>query len=70
MELKNAIDKGFKIKGENGVIKKKFLSLNKDIEDSKKVIVKLNKSIKNLKTEIESLENELLILKKDVNISL
>ncbi|KAL6600059.1 WD40 repeat-like protein [Neocallimastix sp. 'constans'] len=66
MELKNAIDKGFKIKGENGVIKKKFLSLNKDIEDSKKVIVKLNKSIKNLKTEIESLENELLILKKDI----
>ncbi|ORY40884.1 WD40 repeat-like protein [Neocallimastix californiae] len=67
MELKDIIDKGFKLKGENGIMKKKFISLNKEIEDSKKDITKLNKSIESLNSEIEIYEKELLLLKKDVN---
>jgi len=68
IELKNEIDKGFKLKGENGIMKKKFINLNKDIEDSKNDIIKLNKSITDLKAEIETHENKLYLLRKEVII--
>ncbi|ORX56083.1 WD40 repeat-like protein [Piromyces finnis] len=66
IELKNAIDKGFKLKGENGIMKKKFINLNKDIEDSKNEIVNLNNSINKLKSEIDYNENKLYLLKKEM----
>jgi len=68
IEMKNAIDKGFKLKGENGIMKKKFINLNKDIEESKNDIIKLNQSIADLKAEIEAHENNLYLLRKDVTI--
>ena len=70
IELKNAIDQGFKLKGENGIMKKKFINLNKDIEDSKNDIMKLNDSISNLKKEIEYYENKLFFLRKEVFIQI
>ncbi|OUM64726.1 hypothetical protein PIROE2DRAFT_8413, partial [Piromyces sp. E2] len=66
IELKNAIEKGSKLKGENGIMRKKFININKDIEDSKNDIVKLNKSIAKLKLEIESQENKLIFLRKEM----
>lgn len=51
-------------------MKKKFINLNKDIEDSKNDIMKLNDSISNLKKEIEYYENKLFFLRKEVFIQI
>ena len=58
---------GSRLKGENGIMKKKFNTLNKDIDDNKTEMNRLSDDEKKLNAIIVTLEKEILVLKKEVN---
>ncbi|KAJ3227958.1 Cilia- and flagella-associated protein 57 [Clydaea vesicula] len=60
-------DEGARLKGENGIMRKKFNTLTKDIDDNKSEIEKMRDDEKKLNFVISTLEKEILGLKKEVN---
>ncbi len=59
-------EEGARLKGENGIMRKKFNTLNKDIDDNKTEILKMKEDEKKLQTIIVQLEKEISVLKKEV----
>ena len=55
-----------RLKGENGIMRKKFTALQKDIEDQKDDISSLVQNKKNLYEHIASLEKDIAGLKKEI----
>jgi cilia- and flagella-associated protein 57 len=60
-------EEGARLKGENGIMRKKFNTLNKDIEDNKSEIQRMIDDEKKLRTVIGVLEKEISAFKKDVS---
>jgi hydroxymethylpyrimidine pyrophosphatase-like HAD family hydrolase len=60
-------EEGARLKGENGIMRKKFNTLNKDIEDNKTEIMRMKDDEKKLKSVIAMLEKEIMSYKKDVS---
>jgi chromosome segregation ATPase len=59
-------EEGARLKGENGIMRKKFNTLNKDIEDNKTEIQRMKDNAKKLESVISNLEKEIQILRKEV----
>ena len=58
---------GLRLKGENGIMKKKFNALQKDIDDQKEEIKQLFEQKKELYQTIASLEKDIAGLKKEIS---
>eukprot|EP00240_Pyramimonas_obovata_P000064 CAMPEP_0118921440 /NCGR_PEP_ID=MMETSP1169-20130426/720_1 /TAXON_ID=36882 /ORGANISM="Pyramimonas obovata, Strain CCMP722" /LENGTH=1196 /DNA_ID=CAMNT_0006862159 /DNA_START=210 /DNA_END=3800 /DNA_ORIENTATION=+ len=58
---------GLRLKGENGIMKKKFNALQKDIDDQKEEIKQLFEQKKELYQTIGSLEKDIAGLKKEIS---
>lgn len=67
-EVKLAAEReiGLRLKGENGIMKKKFHALQKDIDDQKEEIKQLFEQKKELYQTISSLEKDINSLKKEI----
>jgi hypothetical protein len=65
-QLKGEREVSFRYKGENGIMKKKFLTLNKEIEDNKIEITKLRDNENRLRKVMASLEKEVDGLKREM----
>ena len=65
-KLKVEREESARLKGENGIMRKKFTTLNKEIDDSKTEIKKIGDDEKKLQTIVTSLEREISLLRKDV----
>lgn len=59
-------EEGARLKGENGIMRKKFNTLNKDIEDNKSEIQRMRENAKKLESVIATLEKEIHVLRKEV----
>lgn len=57
---------GLRLKGENGIMKKKFHALSKDIKGQEDEIKELNNQKSQLYVQISNLEKEIVSLKKEV----
>lgn len=57
---------GLRLKGENGILKKKALAFQKDLEDQKEEIRELFEKKKDLYQTIASLEKDIGSLKKEI----
>jgi hypothetical protein len=76
LELKLQYDKklqeeketSLRLKGENGVMKKKFLTLQSEIENQKTEIQRLMTEEKRLQNVIKGLEKDILSLRKEVSV--
>eukprot|EP01135_Chromosphaera_perkinsii_P003926 Nk52_evm27s262 gene=Nk52_evmTU27s262 len=66
MKLKEEKDAGLRLKGENGIMRKKFNTLQKEIEEHKNEITKMFNEEKKLNSIIKSLEKEISSLKKEI----
>lgn len=64
--LKDEKEIGFKLKGENGVMRKKFNTLQSEIDAQKSEINKMYTEEKKLHSVIKSLEKDISGLKKEV----
>jgi predicted nucleic acid-binding Zn-ribbon protein len=60
-------DECARLKGENGIMRKKFNTLNKDIDDNKGEIHRMREDEKKLQVVISTLEKEIIVLKKEVS---
>jgi hypothetical protein len=56
-----------RLKGENGIMKKKFNTLNKDLEDNKAEIQRMKETAKKLDVIIGNLEKEIVGLRKEMS---
>ncbi|KAJ3096593.1 Cilia- and flagella-associated protein 57 [Phlyctochytrium planicorne] len=65
-KLRAEREEGARLKGENGIMRKKFNTLNKDIEDNKNEIQRMRDDEKKLKGVISMLEKEIATFKKDM----
>ncbi|KAJ3219703.1 Cilia- and flagella-associated protein 57 [Dinochytrium kinnereticum] len=65
-KLRAEREEGARLKGENGIMRKKFNTLNKDIEDNKNEIQRMREDEKKLKGVIAMLEKEIATFKKDM----
>ena len=63
-KLKEERDEGARLKGENGIMNKKFISMNKDIEDNRLIAVKMRESMKKHDTTVAILEKDITFLRK------
>jgi gas vesicle protein len=63
-------EEGARLKGENGIMRKKFNTLNKDIEDNRTEIQRMKDNAKKLDGVITMLEKEILQLRKEVLFNL
>lgn len=59
-------DEGARLKGENGIMRKKFSTLSKDIEENKIEILRMKEAAKKLEGVIASLEIDIQVLRKEV----
>jgi predicted nucleic acid-binding Zn-ribbon protein len=59
-------EEGARLKGENGIMRKKFNTLNKDIEDNRAVIQRMKENSKKLDGVIQVFEKEILQLRKEM----
>ncbi|KAJ3142003.1 Cilia- and flagella-associated protein 57, partial [Physocladia obscura] len=59
-------DECARLKGENGIMRKKFNTLTKDIEDNKAEILRTKEDEKRLKSVIAMLEKEIIAFKKEM----
>jgi predicted nucleic acid-binding Zn-ribbon protein len=59
---------GLRLKGENGIMKKKFNNLQKDINEQKDEIQQLFDQKKDLYSTISSLEKDINGLKKEIKV--
>ncbi|KAJ3013942.1 Cilia- and flagella-associated protein 57 [Thoreauomyces humboldtii] len=57
---------GARLKGENGIMRKKFNTLTKDIDDNRLETARMRTDEKRLRSAIESLEKEIGLLKSDM----
>lgn len=60
-------EEGARLKGENGIMRKKFNTLNKDIEDNKSEINRMRENAKRLEGVIGNLEKEISTLRKEMS---
>lgn len=65
-KLAAANDAGLRLKGENGIMKKKFITLQKDIDSQKEEIKSLFEQKKELYATIASLEKDITSLKREI----
>jgi chromosome segregation ATPase len=65
-KVKSEREDGARLKGENGIMKKKFNTLNKDIEENKAEIQRMAENEKKLQSVIATFEKEIVQLKKEV----
>ncbi|KAJ3295052.1 Cilia- and flagella-associated protein 57 [Borealophlyctis nickersoniae] len=66
-KLRGEREEGARLKGENGIMRKKFNTLNKDIEDNKAEIARMREDEKKLRAVIAGLEKEIGTLKKEMS---
>jgi len=59
-------DIGLRLKGENGIMRKKFNALKRDIKTQEDDIAMLNEHKANLNLNIQNLENEMASLRKEI----
>jgi chromosome segregation ATPase len=59
-------DATLRLKGENGIMRKKFSALEKDIEDQKENIKEMNEEEKNLKQQLNKLDQHIKQNKEDI----
>jgi predicted nucleic acid-binding Zn-ribbon protein len=67
-KVKSEREEGARLKGENGIMKKKFNTLNKDIEENKAEIQRMGENEKKLQSVIAAFEKEIVHLKKEVRL--
>lgn len=60
-------EEGARLKGENGIMRKKFDTLNKDIDDNRAEIQRMKENSKKLDGVIQLLEKEILQLRKEMS---
>ncbi|TPX41520.1 hypothetical protein SeMB42_g05538 [Synchytrium endobioticum] len=65
-KLRSEREEGARLKGENGIMRKKFLTLSKDIEDHRQEIARLREEEKRLRTIVANLEKDAAVLKKEM----
>ncbi|TPX34714.1 D-alanine---D-alanine ligase [Synchytrium microbalum] len=65
-KLRGEREEGARLKGENGIMRKKFLTLSKDIEDHRHEIARLHEEEKRLRAIVSSLEKDAAALKKEM----
>ncbi|KAJ3329215.1 Cilia- and flagella-associated protein 57, partial [Blyttiomyces sp. JEL0837] len=65
-KLRAEREEGARLKGENGIMRKKFNTLNKDIDDNKAEITRMKEDEKKLRSVIAMLEKEIATFKKDM----
>ncbi|KAK5665187.1 hypothetical protein QVD99_008034 [Batrachochytrium dendrobatidis] len=65
--LRTEREEGARLKGENGIMRKKFNTLNKDIEDNKAEIQRMHDNVKKLENIITVLEKEIQSLRKEMS---
>ncbi|KAJ3409665.1 Cilia- and flagella-associated protein 57 [Chytridiales sp. JEL 0842] len=66
-KLRTEKEEGARLKGENGIMRKKFNTLSKDIEDNKTEILRMKEDEKKLRGVIAMLEKEIMSYKKDMS---
>ena len=66
-KLRGEREEGARLKGENGIMRKKFNTLNKDIEDNKAEIQRMKENAKKLENVITMLEKDILHLRKEMS---
>jgi predicted nucleic acid-binding Zn-ribbon protein len=66
-KLKTERELCLRLKGENGLMRKKFNTLHKDIEENKVEEARMKEEEKKLKDFITTLENEVASLRKEVS---
>lgn len=59
-------EEGARLKGENGIMRKKFNTLNKDIDDNKGEIHRMSENGKKLEGIIGVLEKDIVVLRKEM----
>ena len=64
--LKDEKEANMKLKGETGIMRKKFLSLQTEINDQKEEIRKYQQEVAKLNTVIRNLEKDIVGLKKEI----
>jgi chromosome segregation ATPase len=65
-KLRSEREEGARLKGENGIMRKKFNTLNKDIEDNRGEILRMKENAKKLESVISLLEKDILQLRKEM----
>ncbi|KAJ3114298.1 Cilia- and flagella-associated protein 57 [Phlyctochytrium bullatum] len=65
-KLRAEREEGARLKGENGIMRKKFNTLNKDIEDNRNEIQRMKEEEKKFRGVIAVLEKDIATLKKDM----
>jgi chromosome segregation ATPase len=65
-KLSGEREEGARLKGENGIMRKKFNTLNKDIEDNRAEIQRMKENAKKLDSVISVLEKDILQLRKEM----
>jgi chromosome segregation ATPase len=65
-KLRSEREDGARLKGENGIMRKKFNTLNKDIDDNKAEILRMKENVKKLESVITMLEKDILQLRKEM----
>ncbi|KAL2912228.1 hypothetical protein HK105_208296 [Polyrhizophydium stewartii] len=66
-KLRAEREEGARLKGENGIMRKKFNTLNKDIEDNKAEIQRMRDNAKKLESIISVLEKDIHSLRKEMS---
>ena len=66
-KLRAEREEGARLKGENGIMRKKFNTLSKDIEDNKSEIQRMKEDERKLRSIISMLEKDISSFKKDVS---
>lgn len=65
--IKSARESNIRLKGETGVLKKKIISSQKEIELIQMEIIHVTEDLNKLKLNIKALEQEILDLKKEIS---
>jgi hypothetical protein len=65
-KVKEEKEEAAKLKGENGIMRKKFNTLNKDIEENKSEIARMADNEKKLQNVILGFERDIQNLRKEV----
>lgn len=64
-KVKSEKEEGARLKGENGIMRKKFNTLNKDIEENKTEILRMAENEKKLQSVIAGFEKDIQNLRKE-----
>jgi predicted nucleic acid-binding Zn-ribbon protein len=69
-KVKAEKEEAARLKGENGIMRKKFNTLNKDIEENKSEIARMAENEKKLQNVILGFEKDIQNLRKEVSCKL